>query len=345
MPEKKKDIGMIILIILLVVLLLGISVYAFLLSKKLDRLSSTNGDTTSTETDARDEGLDKWQEGVISYNGKRYQYNFDLSVYLVLGVDKDGEKEAVTNYKLGGQSDALFLVVANKETEELSVISINRNAMTRISTCDEEGKSTGYTTAQICTQHGFGDGMYLSCTRTVDAVSYLFYNQPIDGYISMNMGAITALNDAVGGVKVEVLENISKPSSGVNLKKGDTVTLKGMDAYYYLRYRDTNAFDSASARLRRQEQYIGGFMTALDEVSNDMNKLLAMYDSVSRYIVSNVEFATLAAELSQYDYSSDRMYTVPGETVKTEVFEEYHVDDKALYQMIIDIFYEEVETK
>jgi hypothetical protein len=39
------------------------------------------------------------------------------------------------------------------------------------------------------------------------------------------------------------------------------------------------------------------------------------------------------------------MYTVPGETVKTEVFEEYHVDDKALYQMIIDIFYEEVEAK
>lgn len=346
MLEKKKDIGMIILIILLIVLLVGIGIYAVLLNRKLDRLSSVNGDTAEqTGTDDRDEMVDKWQEGIINYNGKRYQYNFNLDVYLVLGIDKDEEKKAVTNYKQGGQSDALFLVVANKETKELSVISINRNAMTRVLTCDEEGNSTGFTKAQICTQHGFGDGMTLSCTRTVDAVSYLFYKQPINGYVSINMGAITTLNDAVGGVTVEVLQDISRPEEGVSLKKGETVTLKEMEAYYYLRHRDLNEFDSASARLRRQEQYIGGFMSALSDASNDMNKLLTMYDSVSKYIVSNMEFATLAAELAEYEYSEERMYTVPGETVKTELFEEYHVDDKALYQMIIDIFYEEIEEK
>ena len=37
------------------------------------------------------------------------------------------------------------------------------------------------------------------------------------------------------------------------------------------------------------------------------------------------------------------MYTVSGETVMGEEFEEFYVDDDALYDLIIQIFYEEVE--
>ena len=47
------------------------------------------------------------------------------------------------------------------------------------------------------------------------------------------------MNDAVGGVEVTVQQDISFPKAGVNLKKGQKVTLNGTQAYYYLHGRDT----------------------------------------------------------------------------------------------------------
>ena len=41
------------------------------------------------------------------------------------------------------------------------------------------------------------------------------------------------MNDAVGGVEVTVLQDISFPKAGVDLKKGEKVTLDGTQAYYY----------------------------------------------------------------------------------------------------------------
>ena len=64
-------------------------------------------------------------------------------------------------------------------------------------------------------------------SAAVDAVADLFGNIPISGYLAMNMGAIPTMNDAVGGVKVKVLQNISYPDYNVKLHKGDKVTLNG----------------------------------------------------------------------------------------------------------------------
>ena len=69
-------------------------------------------------------------------------------------------------------------------------------------------------------KHGYGDGMELSCERSVAAVSRLFYNLPISGYAAINMGAIPALNDAVGGVQVTVLDDVIYPEYDMDLHQG-----------------------------------------------------------------------------------------------------------------------------
>jgi LCP family protein required for cell wall assembly len=291
-----------------------------------------------------DEELEKWQENVISYNGKNYKYNNAIKVYLLMGIDKDGVVETAPDYVSGGQSDAMFLLVANSDDDTLSVISINRNSMTDVEVYTADGQSLGTVTAQICVQHGYGDGKKWSCTKSVDAVSHLFYNLPINGYLALNMDALSPMNDAVGGVEVTVLHDLYYPGSGVDLKEGDVVTLNGTEAYYYLRGRDTGEFDSASYRLRRQEQYITAYMAKLKEtVSGNPSKITDIYESIEDYVVTNIDFASLAAELMQYEYDDSRMYTVPGETVEGGNYEEYQVDDDALYDLIIQVFYKEVE--
>ena len=44
------------------------------------------GQTDTTQ----DSGQEKWQEGVVAYQGKEYLYNTDIKTYLMMGVDIDG---------------------------------------------------------------------------------------------------------------------------------------------------------------------------------------------------------------------------------------------------------------
>lgn len=340
MKKKKKNLPVIILFILLILILTIVMVIA--IKKNAAQSNSTNTENANQNTQA----IEKWQEGVIKYNDTYYKFNNKINTYLIMGIDRDGtvEEEVAEGTSDGGQSDAMFLLVTDADNETMSVISINRNSMTDITVYGEGNLVLGTTKAQLCTQHGFGDGKKLSCNRTVDAVSHLFYNIPINGYLSINMGAIPIMNDAIGGTEVTVLQDLSYPDAGVELKKGETVNLMGMEAYYYLRGRDINEFDSATYRLRRQEQYITSYFSKMKEVAaGSKSKVLSVYEAIEDYIVTNIDFVDLMSELMTYEYDASRMYTVPGETVMGETYEEYHVDDEALYDMIIEVFYKEVE--
>lgn len=333
---KNKNLPFVILSVVLFLVLIGAVIFA------LNRDRTANHEIPPS-TDTESEYPEKWQEGIITYKDKQYKFNSDIRTYLFLGIDKEAVDAPVNGTATGGQSDAMFLLVMNEAKESLSIISIHRNTMTPVELFGESGSSLGKVKAQICTQHSFGDGKRLSGSRTVEAVEYLFRNLPIEGYISVTMGAMPIVNDAVGGVEVTTPDDIVNVSAEVNLKAGETVTLQGMEAYYYLRARDIDVFDSATNRLRRQEQYIAGLMSKLKEAAQSGNaKVLQIYEAIEEHIVTNVDMIAFISELEVYEYSKENLFTVPGETVMGEKFEEYHVDEDALYDLIIQVFYEEV---
>lgn len=302
-------------------------------------------ETGMTDGPEGTEDLEKWQEGVISYNGKQYRYNTSIKTYLFLGIDNAGPVSRAEDGISGGQSDAMFLLVENEKDRALSVIAINRNSMTDVDVYNVNGDYVATEKLQICLQHGYGDGMRLSCIRSVDAVSRLFYQLPIDGYLSLRMDAVPIMNDAVGGVTVEVLQDLTSEGRNVSLQKGEVVTLNGDEAYVYLRARDVDEFNSATLRLERQMQYLISFFSQLKAYAgSDASAVLKIYDSIEDYMVSNIDFASLAEEMMEYGFDESRMYSVPGEMHMGELFEEYEVDDEALYEMILEIFYEPVET-
>ena len=302
---------------------------------------------TEQETESQ-ENLEKWQEGDVSYQGKSYRYNSDIHTYLMMGIDKDEPVAQAKDYISGGQSDAMFLLVTDSKNQTLKVISINRNSITPIEVYDENGYSLDTIDAQICLQHAYGDGKKLSCMRSVDAVSQMFDNIPISGYLAMNMGGIPLMNDAIGGVELTALQSISVPDEGIHIKMGQTLTLNGQEAYYYLKGRDTHEFGSATKRLRREEQYIIAYMDKLKGISGgNAAGVVDIYDSISDYLVTSVDFTSLITELMDYDFSQNQLYTVPGETVAGEpvdgqTYEEYHIDEDGLKKLIMEVFYEPV---
>lgn len=311
-------------------------------------LSSLNENSEEDSMGQNAEGMTSgyvWQEGDIRYQGTVYRYNEDILTFLFMGIDKNKEVEVIQKGINGGQSDAMFLLVLNSHTREIAIIGIPRDTMTEIDVYNNNGDYIGVAMAQIALQHGYGDGAAISCQRSVNAVSNLFYGLSINGYCSINMEAIPELNDAIGGVEVQVLEDIISTT----MKAGDTVLLKGEKAYAYLHNRDITSFGSAGRRLDRQKQYLNAYIAkAMEEVKKDITLPITLYTTLSKYMVTDVtidEVSYLATRVADYHFDSSNMYSLAGETVMGEKFEEYYVDEEALYELILEVFYEAVNTE
>ncbi|MCM1386247.1 MAG: LCP family protein [Bacillus sp. (in: Bacteria)] len=286
-----------------------------------------------------------WKEGWVKYKDTIYEYNDKILTFLIMGIDKDSDAVEVAEGTNGGQADALFLAVMNPEEKTIKIIGINRNTMSDIDIYNESGGYVTTTKAQIAVQHGFGNGMEQSCEYQQKAVANLFYNLPVHGYAAINMSAIATINDSVGGVKVVVLEDMTKIDDA--LVKDEQVHLLGEDAFWYVKYRDTEIFGSADMRLARQEQYVSAFITAAKRaVKKDISTALDLYRAISPQMVTDIsvdEAAYLASIISDYSFEKDSFYTLEGETVMGEQFEEFYPDETALYELILDIFYKEIE--
>lgn len=286
----------------------------------------------------------RWQEGWVKYKGVVYAYNEDLLTFLIMGIDKKNEVREVAEGTDGGQADALFLAVMNPKDRSIKVIAINRNTMADIDVYDQEGNYVTTTKAQIATQHGFGNGVEESCEYQRDAVQKLFYQMPVHGYAAINMSAIAAINDAVGGVDVTLKEDLTKINR--EFWEGNTVHLFGEDAFWYVKYRDVDQFGSADSRLVRQKQYLNAFIgKAKEAVGKDISIVTEMYQAVMSQMCTDIsldEAVYLASELVDYHFDEQSLYTLEGETVMGELFEEFYPDEDRLYEMILEVFYEEV---
>ena len=292
-----------------------------------------------------EEEQQRWQEGWVKYQDGIYAYKEDILTFLIMGIDKNSDVKEAVGGTNGGQADALFLAVMDPGEKVIKIIGINRNTMAEVDIYNDEGAYVSTASAQIAVQHGFGNGMEESCERQVKAVRKLFYNLPIHGYAAINMSAIATINDAVGGVDVKVLEDLTRVDK--SLVKDEMVHLTGKSAFWYIKYRDTKEFASADMRLQRQKQYLNAFIGAAKQaVKKDLSTALDLYGAVSDQMVTDIsldEVAYLAPIVADYQFSSDSFYMTEGETVMGEKFEEFHIDEDALYEMILDVFYEEIK--
>lgn len=302
-------------------------------------------ETEEAESEQESGNAYVYQEGDVNYNGHMYRYNKDMLTFMILGIDSNDpvpEVDENTNYLMGGQSDAIFLFAMNPHDKTLSVIAVNRNTMTDIDMYDENNNYVRTAKAQLCVQHGYGDGGVLSCERAREKVSELLYNLPIHGYVSMRLGAIWVLNEAVGGVEVTLPFDVPE----INQSAGATVRLHGHDAFYFLKYRSLDEFDSASERLEKDKIYLKAFMNQVFEsTKSDISYPIRLYDMVSQYIVTDIsvdEMSYLASELLGYDVNGIKMYSIPGETVMGSKFEEFYVNEVQLKELLLNVFYEMV---
>lgn len=193
----------------------------------------------------------------------------------------------------------------------------------------------------ISLSYAYGDGGYESCELAENAVSELLYGLPIDGYCALNMDGLPVLTDSVGGVTVTV-PNDSLAEVDPGYAKGAVVTLKGEDTEQFVRYRNTEISQSAIARMERQQEYIRAFGEALKKASADKALVTDLYKAIEPYMVTNMgksRFVDLTESVSEG--KKVNRWTIPGEGIQGKEYDEYVVDDDALYEKTVETFYVE----
>lgn len=336
--KKKKKPVWLIPATLIVLLLIGTTVLAVSKNnqkKEAEKRKASEMEQTQGETS---------EPGVVTWNGKEYVYNEHLSNFLFLGIDKREQTETKTGQADAGQADALFLVSWDRVKNDMTLISIPRDTMTEIKIYGKSGESLGTNQNHISLSYGYGDGKDRSCNLTKEAVSNLFYGVPIQGYCSISMDGIPVLVRSVGGLTVTV-PNDSLQEKFPEFAQGQQITLNEENTETFVRYRDITKSQSAIRRLERQQEFLNQYARrAKQAFAENPGFISQMYLDLEPYMVTNMSTDQFVKLMEGAMTGGDlKTWTVPGEGVEGEMFDEYYVDDKALYEQIMRTFYIEKE--
>lgn len=227
---------------------------------------------------------------------------------LLMGVD---EREGDV-----GRSDALLVLTLNPAKEKMQMVSIPRDTKTEIIGYDKVTK--------INAAYAYG-----GVSMTKDTVED-FTGITMDYYIKVNMEALSALVDALGGITVQNSldwydEGYYK--QGYHYKKGD-ITLDGAKTLGYVRMRHLDP-NGDFGRNERQRQVINAIIdkaTSLSTVTNFKEILNALGDNVKTNIafdqMMNIQknYRSVQKSIEQYEISGEG--TPPGETYYLNVSDE-----------------------
>jgi len=330
----------IIVVLFVALLVVGLLLLAIkILDEKQDEI--VNGTTPNRSTNA--ENTKKNQQ--LYYNGVPYQLDKDVEAVLVLGLDKFEESVAANYHRNDQQSDVAMLMVLNHRTKQYTVLNINRDTMVRFNTVGVTGDKTGAVTAQLALAHTYFDGDLESCYNVRDAVKYLLYGQVEIPYVmSLKMDAVPLLNDAVGGVTVELLDDFSEIYQDDRFQKGETVTLIGDQALDYVRERGALENNTNEDRMKRQTQYLTNWRTAFYKArQSDEALLLTLLKQLDPYMVTNVDSYEIGEIVDAVElYESQGILTLQGESAVVDGHTQFQVDEAALKELVVDLFYEPV---
>lgn len=297
-----------------------------------------------------------WQDDWVALDGKAYEYDENIINLLFLGIDRAGSISTETNLDnwKAGQADAIFILSLNPDKKTIRIVGIPRNSMVDVDIYDQNARQMETIHNQICLQYGYAGGGENGLHAMKDAASKLMYDLPIHGAFAIGYDAVSIINDKVGGVDVEVLEDMPEKNKAFVL--GNTVHLDGKLALQYVRERDYYQLGSPTLRLKRQKQYITALIQAA-KTCVKQNPLLVtdLYNSITKYMNTDVtvdEAVYLVRQALDYQFDGDSFYLLQGDDVSVpftrkdgteDFYDDYYLREDSIRQVMIDAFYNEVK--
>lgn len=283
----------------------------------------------------------------VYYDGRKYKYNDKVTTVLFAGIDKRNYEHVEGVFGTAGQADCLFVMALNTENGKYKLMAVSRDTMVDVDVFDSDGNFQGTEEKQLCLAYAYGDGKEGSCENLKRSVSRVFFGIPVNSYVSVDLDVISILNDEVGGVNVDVIEDLSNRDSA--LIKGTNVTLNGEQAEIFVRARDIMGDENQNnLRMERQKVFLTSFIKkTLQLTKEDLSTPLNLYNSITDYMVTDIDASMITYYTSIFLRSGfspeDDLIKVPGTAVGGEKYAEYYTDTEKFFSIILDTYYTEVE--
>jgi polyisoprenyl-teichoic acid--peptidoglycan teichoic acid transferase len=213
---------------------------------------------------------------------------------LVVGVDAGDFKN--NTYRSGaGRTDTIMVFSINQQSNKVSLISIPRDTYVDI---PGRGKD------KINHAYAFG-GMDLSI-KTISQ----FLGIPINHYTKINYEAFTKIVDGLGGVTVDVTEDVrSYTDNRIKVAKGRQ-KLDGNNAFEYIQTREGDI-----SRVQRQQKFVKALADQAISVSS-IAKLPGILDNISSSVQTDMspkEMLELAMNMRSMSPGNMKNEIIPGQ--------------------------------
>lgn len=296
-----------------------------------------------------------WQDDWIAIDGTVYAYDQNTINLLFLGIDQPGGISTeidLTDWE-SGQTDAIFVLSLNSTDKTIKVLGIPRNAMVELEVYNEENQVERVFENQICLQYAYAGGGAQGLSKMSETVSELLFGLPIHGVVAIGYDAVGSINDQLGGVEVEVLEDMTEVNS--KFYKGNYVHLAGTEALQYVRERDVSMLGSPTLRLNRQKQYLTALIGAAKNRLKEKPMIVAdIYNSIKPYMNTDVtldEAVYIAMEAGGYQFDGDSFYLLEGEDKavtftnsqgEEDFYDDLYLDAEKTKSIMVEVFYQPV---
>ena len=286
--------------------------------------------------DSGEWGDEEDEQVSLMFEGDEYVSDDKLDTYLIIGTDAGGE--FVDEEHSGTLADFLTLLIIDNTTEKFGIIQIDRNTMVPmpdLAGVDEEGEGIKQ---QICLAHWYGENEGQRNDNTVAAASDLFGYLPIDNYYAINMENMGRVNDALGGVEVDITTDMTNIDP--EFVAGTSVLLTNDQAEKFLRARMDVGEGTNKERMSRQTQYMQkAYNMVMAQLKENPEYVNDLYDSLSDVIEreeTDNNLSRMANHIVQYENVGILQIDGKTTTGDTQGDGEEHEEFYADRQSIID---------
>lgn len=290
------------IIILLITLVFAWVLVNAMIKPMLDTRQPFVSSQGTLEEDTNSYLLKPAQEAV--YDGLELnQYIEGQYTVLALGMDEDELN-----------TDVMMLVVFDLSGGKINILQIPRDSYVgyeytnsdtgKINSVYSEGKASGSNINKV-----------VSCVRDMFGI-------PIDSYIAINCKNIAPVVDEIGGIPINVPEDIIYEADKIITAGQHTLT--GEQSEWFVRFRH-DYLEGDIGRIKAQRYFLAAAMQKVKDLGT--LKILRVYPTLSEYLMSDLEIGEIG-KLSDFaqtvDMSNVTVRMVPGESLEPGDINEYY---------------------
>lgn len=354
--RKKKNWKKILIIAVTIplVLIIGL-VSTFFIMREIGRQSIQNKKPVEIVLPSEDESGNPIELGdkygrIINYEGTSYIYNNDIITLTFIGADNGHkDKTAADSTDEMRMADAIYVFAIDTKTDKVKVLNISRDLMTDVDIYSVNGTLIRTEETQIAYSNAYHAAGKSGGDNTVKSVSRLLFGLPLENYFELNLGGVSTLNDAVGGVTVTSSLAFKSPEDKRMINEGDVVTLHGKEAEVYARRRDIKELDSNNKRMQRQQEYIMAFLSSIvPAAKKDLSIIPNLYNAIkdnsdTSLNASELVYIASYAATNLKSLSDVQFYKFKG-NITAGKNAEMRVTTEEVLRTMLDVFYKPLET-